>query len=152
MSTFSVSRSVLVQAPRERVHALLEDLHQWERWSPWQELDPAMDQTYSGAERGVGAQVAWSGNKKAGAGEMQVMRSEPTLVDVEVRFLKPFKATNLSRFELVETGEGTEVTWTMSGTQNLLMKAMFAVMRMEQSIGADFERGLARLKTQAELG
>lgn len=98
------------------------------------------------------AAMAWSGNRQAGAGRMEVVRSEPTLVDVEVVFTKPFRATNLSRFELVETGEGTEVTWTMSGSQNPLTKVLFTVMRMERGIGRDFEKGLDRLAAAAERG
>lgn len=152
MSTFSLTRSRTVRAPRERVHALIEDLHAWEAWSPWQDADPAMTQTYSGPERGVGAAMTWSGNRQAGAGSMEVLRSEPTLVDVQVAFTKPFRATNVSRFELVETGQGTEVTWTMSGPQNPLTKLLFAVMRIERGIGRDFERGLARLADAAERG
>lgn len=48
-----------MDAPVDQVRALIEDLHAWESWSPWQELDPAMQQTYSGAERGIGAKMAW---------------------------------------------------------------------------------------------
>lgn len=49
----------LLMPPLDQVRALIGDLHTWESWSPWQELDPAMQQTYSGAERGVGAKMAW---------------------------------------------------------------------------------------------
>lgn len=38
----------------------------------------------------------------------------------------------------------------MSGEQTLLTKILFKVFKMEQNIGKDFERGLARLKTLAE--
>ena len=54
MSTFAVTRSRTVRAPRERVRALIEDLRAWQGWSPWQDADPDMTQTCSGPERGVG--------------------------------------------------------------------------------------------------
>lgn len=54
-----LTRSTVMDAPVDQVRALIEDLHAWESWSPWQELDPAMQQTYSGAERGIGAKMAW---------------------------------------------------------------------------------------------
>ena len=48
-------------------------LHQWTRWSPWEDVDPDLHRAYSGAEEGVGAVYAWSGNRKAGAGRMEII-------------------------------------------------------------------------------
>ncbi len=145
-----LTRSTVIDAPLERVRSLIEDPHAWESWSPWQELDPAMQQTYSGAERGVGAKMVWAGNKKAGEGRMTVVTVEDNLVEVDIEFIKPWAAQNRSHFKLQPTEGGTAVAWSMSGEQNLMMKVMFKVFNMQKRIGADFERGLARLKAVAE--
>lgn len=150
MTDFSISRSITIAAPASEVFAHLQDLHRWEAWSPWQELDPNMTQTYSGADAGVGAVMEWEGDKNADAGRMTVVTADPELVEIDIAFIKPFKTTNRSHFALSETDNNTTVTWTMTGKQNLLMKVMFKVMKMEKSIGADFERGLSRLKTVVE--
>ncbi len=150
MTNTLLTRSTVIDAPVDRVRALIEDLHAWESWSPWQELDPAMQQTYSGAERGVGAKMAWAGNKKAGEGRMTVVTVQDDLVEVDIEFIKPWAAQNRSHFKLQQVGEGTAVSWSMSGEQNLMMKVMFKVFNMQKRIGADFERGLARLKAVAE--
>ncbi|MGH1978319.1 SRPBCC family protein [Rothia sp. L_38] len=150
MTNTFLTRSTVIDAPLERVRSLLEDLHAWENWSPWQEQDPAMQQTYSGAERGVGAKMAWAGNKKAGEGRMTVVTAEDNLVEVDIEFIKPWAAQNRSHFKLQPTEGGTAVAWSMSGEQNLMMKAMFKVFNMQKRIGADFECGLARLKAAAE--
>ncbi len=151
MADFSMSRATTVDAPPERVHALVDDFHEWQRWSPWEGLDHDLRRTYTGPDRGVGAHYAWSGNKKAGEGTMEITSSTPTAVVVDLRFLKPFKATNVTRFDLVPLDSGTRVTWTMTGKRNVVMSLMGRLF-VDKAIGADFERGLASLKAEAEAG
>ena len=74
--TFTVERSTTIDAPAAAVFARLVDFHRWGEWSPWEDIDPAMSRTFSGAESGVGAVYEWSGNKKAGAGRMEVLAVE----------------------------------------------------------------------------
>lgn len=149
MADFSLSRGTVVDAPPERVHALLDDFHAWQRWSPWERLDPDLRRTYSGPDRGVGATYEWSGNRRAGEGRMEITESTPTSVVVDLRFLKPFKATNVTSFALHPSGAGTGVTWTMTGQRNPAM-ALMGRLFFDRSIGQDFERGLASLKAAAE--
>ncbi|HEX2673682.1 MAG TPA: hypothetical protein VHM25_22545, partial [Polyangiaceae bacterium] len=52
---FRIERKLLMQAPAEKVFALIEDFHQWSSWSPWESLDPNLKRTHSGAAKGVGA-------------------------------------------------------------------------------------------------
>ena len=65
---YTVTRTTTIEAPAERVHALVNDFHEWPKWSPWEDLDPQLRRTYSGPDAGVGATYAWEGNKKAGQG------------------------------------------------------------------------------------
>ncbi len=69
---YTVERSTVVAAPADQIFPLLVDFHEWPRWSPWEDIDPDMQRTYGGAESGVGATYAWSGNRKAGAGSMEI--------------------------------------------------------------------------------
>ena len=52
--TFLVQRSIVVDAPPEKIYPLIEDFHRWTAWSPYEKMDPAMRRTYSGAPRGLG--------------------------------------------------------------------------------------------------
>lgn len=144
-STFTVSRSAKVHAPIDRVAAALATLKDWPAWSPWHDLDPNQTLTYSGPESGVGASSAWVGNRKVGQGSMTVSRVTPTEIDVALHFIKPFKADNLATFALASAGDSTDVTWSMTGKQNVLMKVMGIFMNFDKRIGADFEKGLSRL-------
>lgn len=150
MAEFSVSRQVSIGASPAAVHALIDDFRAWRSWSPWEDLDPSLARSYTGADAGVGAQYAWTGNRKAGAGSMEIVESTPETIVVTVRFLKPFKATNTSTFELRSTGGPTVVTWTMTGASTGLAGFFSRFVSMEKLIGPDFEKGLARLKERAE--
>jgi hypothetical protein len=150
MSTYEVTRSVTIAADPAHVHGLIDDFHQWPRWSPWEDLDPDLQRTYAGAESGVGAHYAWRGNRRAGEGSMQITSSTPERVAVALTFLKPWKATNDIVFALDPTVDGTGVTWTMRGEQKGLMAVVGRVVPMDRLVGKDFEKGLARLKAVAE--
>jgi len=152
MSTFEVTRSISVAAPPDQIFSLVNDFHQWRQWSPWEDLDPDLQRTYSGADAGVGAHYAWKGNRKAGEGSMEIVGSGPDGVDVDLTFLKPFKATNRVRLALNPTSQGTDVVWTMTGEQTGLMALFGKLVPMDRLVGKDFEKGLARLKAAAEAG
>ena len=148
--SFHLSRETTIAAPPERVHALVNDFHEWQAWSPWEGLDPEMERTYAGSASGVGAVYAWRGNSKAGEGRMEILESEPQHVAVDLLFAAPMKAHNRVDFTLTPTGDGTRVEWAMSGPQNVVMRLMSKFWSMEKLVGPDFERGLAQLKTTAE--
>ncbi|QRY81685.1 SRPBCC family protein [Pseudomonas sp. PDNC002] len=151
--TFRVERTMRIQAPPERVQGYIEDFHLWRQWSPYEKLDPDMQRTYSGAEKGRGAVYAWSGNGKAGAGRMEIVENDPgSRVTIALDFLKPFKASNTAEFSLVPRDGGTEVTWAMFGPVPFVAKIMHLFIDVDRMVGKDFEAGLANLKALAEQG
>lgn len=148
---YTVTRRVVIDAPAERIFALIDNFHHWESWSPWEDIDPTMSRTYSGPDSGDGATYAWKGNRKAGEGSMRITNSrEPHRVEIALRFLKPFPADNRVALTLEPAGESTTVTWTMSGAQRGIMAVAGRVYPMDKMIGKDFDKGLARLKRVAE--
>lgn len=150
MGGYAVSRSTTVVADPARVHRLINSFHEWTAWSPWEDIDPQLDRDYSGPDTGVGAHYAWSGNRKAGQGAMEITSSTPDEIDIRIDFLKPVKATNRVVFTLTPAVDGTEVTWLMTGEQRGLMALVGKVVPMDRLVGKDFEKGLTRLKAVAE--
>lgn len=146
---FSLTRHTYVDADPARVHDLIDDFRHWQAWSPWEGTDPELHREYDGPQRGVGSRYEWRGNSKAGEGSMEITDSDPSRVVIDLRFVKPFKAENVSRFDIAPTGGGADVTWTMTGRRNVVM-AVFGPLFFDRMIGRDFERGLARLKSAAE--
>jgi hypothetical protein len=143
---FVVTRSAVVDAPPEEVFSHINELRNWEAWSPWAKLDPAARNSYEGPAAGAGAAFEWSGDKKVGAGRMTIIDSRPfESVDIKLDMRKPFAASNDVSFRLAPEGERTRVTWTMSGPNTLLSKAMGLVVNCDKICGDQFEAGLANL-------
>ncbi len=149
MPAFANSREILINAHPETVHTILDDFHLWSGWSPWEEMDPDLKRTFSGPQKGVGSQYAWEGNKKVGTGRMEMEESTPERIKIDLQFIKPFKASSKTIFELRPEGSGTHVVWTMTGERNLLME-LAGKLYFDKAIGKDFEKGLGKLKVLAE--
>jgi len=146
-----VVRSATIDAPPAEVFAQVNDLHQFQTWSPWAKLDPELKGTYEGAENGTGAIYKWAGNDQVGEGQMTIVESKPAeLVRFKLEFFKPFAATNMAAFSFKPEGEKTVVTWEMDGQKNFICKGFGLFMDMEKMCGDDFEKGLANMKTIVE--
>ncbi|WFG43622.1 SRPBCC family protein [Pseudonocardia alni] len=149
MSSYVVERRTTVDAPADRIHGLVADFHEWPAWSPWEDLDPDLRREYSGAARGVGARYAWSGNRKAGRGTMEIVGDDPDRVEVRVAFEKPFRSTSTSTFRFTTAAGGTEVVWSLAGEQSGLAALLGRLVPMDRLLGGDLEQGLTRLRTAA---
>ena len=148
---YTVERTTIINAPAEKVYAQIVDFHNWRAWSPWDDLDPDMQRSYSVADSGVGAGYAWSGNRKAGEGKMEITEAvEPSTVQIALDFLKPFKSSSTTTFNLKPQGDTTKVTWTMTGPKTLMTRVMGVFKSMDKMVGPDFEKGLTQLKGASE--
>jgi len=144
---FKVERGLSMAVPPEAAYAQVVDFHAWERWSPWAKLDPAMKTEFGGPASGPGATYRWVGNDKVGEGRMTITEAQPpSRVAIKLEFLKPFAATSDTVFAFAPEGAaGARVTWTMSGTNDLMGKVFSLFMDMDKEVGKDFEKGLAQL-------
>ena len=143
---FRVVRSRTLAAPPAVVHGYVNDFHKWPEWSPWEKLDPTMKREHSGPPAGPGATYHWVGNRKVGEGRMTITDSRPPQsVTLRLEFIKPWRATNITQFDFVPSGSGTNATWAMTGRNNFMAKAFGVFMNFEKLVGPDFEKGLASL-------
>ncbi|MFO1463262.1 MAG: SRPBCC family protein [bacterium] len=150
-SDLRVSRSATMSAPAAAVFAQVNDFHRWEAWSPWAKLDPQAKNSYEGPPAGPGAVFRWAGNREVGEGSMTITDSQPNeRIRIKLDFVKPFAGTNDVEFTFQPQGDQTQVSWTMSGKKNLLMKAMGLFVSCDKMIGGRFEEGLAQLKKIVE--
>jgi len=150
-NNFRLQRSITINAPAQVIYDHIDDFHKWRDWSPWEQLDPTMTRSYSGAAEGVGAVYDWQSNGKAGQGRMTIREAAPAhRLLINLDFIKPFPASNSAEFLLQPSGEGTVLTWAMFGPSPFMSKLMGTLMNMDDLVGKDFERGLANLKRLSE--
>ena len=147
--TFRVQRTARIEAQPEKIFPLINDLHQFNTWNPYERKDPNTG-IYRGPASGVGAAYAW-GSKKLGIGSMEITSaSVPSAVTMNLEFIKPFAARNIVEFTLEPKGSATDVTWAMHGPSPYISKVMDVVFNMDRMCGRDFEAGLKNLQEIAE--
>jgi len=132
------SRSATMNAAPAAVFAEVNDLHQWEAWSPWAKIDPNAKMTYEGPESGVGAIARWSSESNdVGVGSMIIEESRPDeLIRTRCDFEKPFPGVCWGEFTFKPEGNQTVVTWTMiAKDRNLMCKAVGLIFNCEKMVG-----------------
>jgi hypothetical protein len=148
---FSVRREIDIKAPPEAIFPLISDFHRWGAWSPWENKDPAMRRSFSGAASGEGAVYGWEGNRNVGSGRMEIMDTVvPTKIVIKLDFIKPFEGHNTAEFTMLPRGDATHVSWLMTGASPLIGKIMHVFINMDAMVGKDFAIGLANLKRLTE--
>ena len=148
---FRVERSQNIEAPPEKIFALINNFHNWPLWAPQDREDATMRRAFSGPESGAGAVSEWTSSGSAGGGRMAIIESAPgQKISVQVDFVKPLAAHNINQFTLQPSGNVTRVTWSMQGTNLFMMKFMSVFVNMDRMAGKHFESGLENLKAAAE--
>jgi uncharacterized protein YndB with AHSA1/START domain len=150
-SEFQVERTATMAAPPATVFDQVNDFHKWDAWSPWAKLDPNAKITFEGPPSGAGTIMTWAGNNQVGEGKMTLTESKPNeLVKINVDIVKPMEGSSTSEFAFKPEGDQTAVTWSMSGHQNFLAKAMCLVMNGKKMMSDIMDKGLANMKSVVE--
>jgi uncharacterized protein YndB with AHSA1/START domain len=143
----SLQRSIVIDAPAEKVFQELNTYKTFNQWSPWYEKDTNAQYVHVGPESGVGASVSWK-SAEVGNGSQQIIAAEENKrVRQELRF-EGFDDPSFSEFILEEVEGGTRITWTYESEMRGLWKWMG--LMMESFLGPDYERGLEKLKAYVE--
>jgi uncharacterized protein YndB with AHSA1/START domain len=148
---FRAVRSTRIDAPADKVYALIVDPREWKRWSVWNRRDPAMAITYRGPPSGAGAVWEWT-SKTEGDGRMTFIAAEPARRLAFELYFPDFGTTSTGVLDLAPQGNSTQVTWTMNGNMGGNPLYRWMALFMDKMVGPDFEAGLANLKALAEKG
>lgn len=150
-NTFRVQRSVIINAPADKIFPLINNLRAWDGWEPQDRKDPTMKKIFIGPESGTGAAMEWDSNGKGGKGRLVIAESVPPgRVAVKVDFIKPFEAHNLNEFTLEPQAGGTNVTWSIQASNLFAMKLVGVFFNIQREFGKHVEAGLGNLKSVAE--
>lgn len=149
---YDIKREVVINASNDVVFNTVSHYSEFPKWSPWQELDPNMKTNLEGTDGTVGAKYSWEGNDKVGSGSMTITKVEPgKLVEQDLHFLKPFESRSNTYLMIEEVDGGQKVTWGMKGESPFVSRIFMTLMGgMDKMVGADYEKGLNKLKTLCE--
>lgn len=147
----TLEHGIMVNATPKQAFEHLRSLKNFDEWSPWSDRDPNMEKGFSGEDGEVGSISWWKGNKQVGEGEQELMKLFPiSRIEMELRFLKPFKAVNSAWFRVENRDNGTQVYWGFKAKFKIPLNIMMLFMNVEKAIGKDYEAGLKRFKKHIE--
>jgi carbon monoxide dehydrogenase subunit G len=145
----NVSRSAEIAAPPEKVFAIVSSVRRFQEFSPWAEMDPDAKYTFEGPETGAGQKMSWtSANRNVGSGTQTVTEYiEGRRVAAEMDLSEMGKA--VAAWDIEPSGAGTRATWSLKAPLDGIMMKWIGLM-FDRWVGADYEKGLAKLKAVAE--
>ena len=150
---FWIERSATFKAPAEKIFPLLNSPKAAMAWIPFMEPDPNVKIGYEGPESGVGAAQTWDGNNDVGKGRIEITESTPSSqVTAKLDFERPMAGSNTVVYSLEPDGDGTKMSWMMTGQQPFLGKLISVFIDCDKMVGEQFDKGLAKLKTIVEAG
>ena len=145
----TAARSIVINAPEYAVFPYVNNLRRYQEWSPWADRDPDIKMTYSGPQEGSGAAVEWESKlPSVGTGSVQITSSTPSSsvdLNADVNGLE-----GTSRFVLSPAGAGSKVTWSFSFDTGSSPIKRWKGLMLDGLIGAEYRKGLEKLKQKVE--
>lgn len=149
---YTIVRDIKINKSDTVIYDYLRFLDNHKDFNAWFLKDPNMVETSENTDGQVGYILKYEGNKDLGAGEQELIALKPNkLIDIELRFIKPFKSVSRTPFELQNIGTSeTNVKWTMHGKMNYPLNFALLFVDMEKFLGKDVQKSLENLKVQLE--
>ncbi|QNL21978.1 SRPBCC family protein [Hyphobacterium sp. CCMP332] len=150
-SEVTVERSIVVEAPVENIYSQVNDLHNWEKWSPWAEMDPDMKIEFFGPEMGKDAKYCWDGDPETvGKGCLTIVDNvDNASISTLLEFEGMSPGNGNWKFEKVS--DGVKVSWAMtSSMDDFPVIGRYFGLAFDGMLGPDFEKGLSKLKSLSE--
>ena len=149
---YGLERSLVINAPADKIFPQVNNLQNWNNWSPWKEEDPNMKITYSSeTPEGAGAWYSWtSENPNVGVGRLEIVEiKENEYIKTKLIFDGNEEAPGNGEWKFEQVAEGTKVTWSMNGTASNYFERYFSIL-MDVMVGGTFEKGLSNIKNVTE--
>ena len=150
---YAIQKEITINKPKQLVFDYIVLLKNQDHFSKWANMDPNMKKTYQGTDGTVGFISAWeSTNEEVGTGEQEIKKiTEGERIDFELRFIKPFEATESAFMTTESISENeTKVVWGFNGHMPYPMNFMMLFMNIEKMIGDDLQTGLDNLKAELD--
>lgn len=148
---FNYERSVVINAPAEKIYPYISNFKLGSQWNPFDQKDPNMKRNFLGNDGEVGSAMEFEGNNEAGTGKLEMLSLIPnTEAQIKLTMTKPFHAENLIIYKLSAAGANTRFSWAMSGDGGFIGKLMNTLIDCEKMVTDEFEKGFQNLKVIIE--
>ncbi|TRO66643.1 SRPBCC family protein [Christiangramia sabulilitoris] len=150
---YDVSRTVVINKPREEVFNFVRQLKKQPLWNPLFNRDTNAVLKYKGEDGKVGASFYWKGNSKVGEGIQRIVKTKQGRVfETKVLFVKPVKVNALTYVGVKELeSEKTKMVWGTRGQLPFPLTIISIFYSPEKALGEKFDEGLRELKQILEL-
>lgn len=151
-SEYSVKREVVIQKSNQEVFDYIKYLRNQDNFSTWAQKDPDMEKTFTGEDGTVGFTSHWNSEvEDVGEGEQEIMKiEEGKRIDFQLRFIKPFEATDMAYMTTEDIGGQTKVVWGFDGNMPYPSNLMLLFMNFDDMLGPELQTGLNNLKSIME--
>lgn len=144
--TSSVKATKSIKASPITAFRQVNKLKNWTNWSPF-ENDSTMVNTFTGAERGVGAIRSWTGDM-AGSGKMTIVESEPyTKLTNKLEFAD---SQGIGSWKFDQQGDSVIVSWEITIKDLSYPFARLMGPLMKYAMDPLLNSGLSSLKEYCE--
>ena len=150
--SYSVERSILIEAPAPLIYSQVADLEAWQEWNPWGGMDPHMTVSYGETTSGKGASYKWN-SEVTGDGLMKILEAVPySLVRYELGFEGWEDLPSYSSIMIapIPDSNTTEVHWSFEGSSGDRFFARWMSVLMDKFVGSNYDEGLQALKERCE--
>jgi hypothetical protein len=142
---YTVRAFVSINAPIEKVHALVSNLNEWDKWSPWLKHGEGVNIV---KPTGIGATQTWT--TPTSKGHLTFTKvDEKSGLNYDI-FFRDGAVKNEGAFIYKQEGNATVLTWTMSGEIQTPVVAGYVAFVTERLSGATLDEGLINIKRLAE--
>jgi hypothetical protein len=146
----SIERSTRIKAPREVVWNQVSRFENWNNWSPFYEMDTAMQVRVEGPDGKPGSAYHWKG-AKSGEGLVKNTAIQGDEMRFDMEFLKPLSQKADGWLRVQHAGEGeTEAVWGFKTRYPYPLNGLVHLLDINSSLTENFDRSLYLLKEQSE--
>ncbi|EAQ63467.1 hypothetical protein MED121_08156 [Marinomonas sp. MED121] len=143
---YQVDRSILINAPINKVYDRIRSVKSWPQWSPWLHHDEDPNLKYQGKIGDVGSSLEWHG-PYIGSGKLNLISQvSPYSLIFELKQKHYLTSVTNIEFQLEETSTGTRLNWSMNTSLPFIF-CLFLGKRQHQ-LNKDYDIALARLAGQ----
>lgn len=149
---FDISRTVVINRPKEEVYNFVRQLKKQYLWMPWFSRNFKGILKYKGDDGKMDALLYWKGHSKYYEGTQKIVKlHQGKVMETRILIIKPFRIVLLEYKGLKEIDENkTKMVWGIRGGLAFPFSVMALIHPVEKAYGKELEEGLKNIKTTLE--